>query len=147
MQNNDNTEECQNIGATLKSVGVLIALLAFVLGTYFGVYVTSNPPTINNPFAEWQLIKNEEELRQSVGEYLNDKEAMDCNDEDIYYYTSLNLSPDTNSRKNFKLVCGYYSNIRIHEEYEVVKGQTWTKYCDQEDRCVYGGKQPNGYQF
>lgn len=139
-----NEEKCEHIGATLKSIGVLLLMIGFVFGVYFGTYVTKNPPSINNPFSEWILIRNEDQRREVVGEFLHDREAVGCGDEDVYFYAHLN-SGSAASAQNFKLMCGYYSNIRIHEEYEVVDGVTWTKYCDQENRCVYGGKQ--GYQY
>ena len=120
-----------------KKTILLGMLVGIIIGFFIGRYDFSQVK-IKNPFRNVIIIKNEEELEQVVGDFLDKKEQAECDEDDLYFYTYQWLGEG--SKKNFRIVCGYYSNIRIHEEKINIDGKIHYRYCDQQGRCVYGGR-------
>ena len=121
-----------------KTIGVSI-LIGIILGFYIGRHDFSR---IKNPFRNYILIRNEEEREQVVGDWLAEQELAHCDfddDEDFFFYAEQKTGPI--SSKNFKIVCGYYLNIKIHEVTINYLGQWKTIYCDQRGTCLYGERE------
>ena len=112
---------------------ILLILTGIIIGFFIGRYDFSK---IKNPLRNVIIIKNEEELEQLAGKYLYDKELADCEKDDTFFYAHYKTGPG--SSKNFKLVCGYYLDIKIHEETVLYEGEWHTLYCSQTGDCVYG---------